>query len=82
MKDFSVIREILGSDFISPWEIADARQYPYSVAQIAELKRTLPDTDLVEWLKQNDYMLMTGPPEKLSLAEVRDRNQKIGGAHV
>lgn len=58
-------REILGLDFISPQEIAAARGLNYSVEQIAELERTLPDKETLEWLKQSGYMLVAGSPHRL-----------------
>ena len=55
LPDFALAREILGDDFISPEEITVARDVTYSEAQIAELERTLPDKETLEWLKRNDY---------------------------
>ena len=71
LPDFGLAREILGQDFISPSEIAAARGLTYSEEQIAELERTLPNKETLEWLRRNDYMLVAGSPREMSLLDVR-----------
>lgn len=71
VPDFALAREILGQDFISPEEIAAARGLTYSTEQIAELERTLPNRETLEWLKRNDYYLVAGSPREMSLLDVR-----------
>jgi hypothetical protein len=75
LPDFTFAREILGDDFISPQEIAAARGLTYSEEQIAELQRTLPDRETLEWLKRNGYMLVAGSPSEMSLLDVRELNR-------
>jgi hypothetical protein len=70
--DFTLAREILGLNFISPQEIAAARGLTYSAEQIAELERTLPNKETLEWLKRNDYYLVAGSPREMSLLDVRE----------
>jgi hypothetical protein len=70
LPDFALAREILGDDFISHEEIAAARGLTYSEAQVAELERTLPNRETLEWLKRNDYYLVAGSPREMSLLDV------------
>jgi hypothetical protein len=72
---FALAREILGDDFISPEEIAVAHSITYSEEQVAELERTLPDRETLEWLKQNGYYLVAGSPRDMSLLDVRELNR-------
>ena len=73
--DFAIAREILGDDFISPEEIAAARGLTYSEEQVAELERTLPDRETLEWLRRNDYYLVAGSPREMSLLDIRELNR-------
>jgi hypothetical protein len=70
--DFGLAREILGLDFISPEEIAAARGLTYSAEQVAELERTLPNKETLEWLKRSDYYLVAGSPHEMSLLDVHE----------
>ena len=72
-------RELLGDDFISPEEIASARGLRYSEEQTAELYRTLPNRGTVEWLEQNGYTLVAGPPYEVSLLDINSRFLLAGG---
>jgi hypothetical protein len=70
--DFTLAREILGDDFLSPEEVATARGLTYSKEQVAHLERTLPDRETLEWLHRNDYMFVAGSSRELSLLDVRE----------
>ncbi|MFH2062942.1 MAG: hypothetical protein ABIJ46_02190, partial [bacterium] len=70
--DFILAREILGDDFISPEEIAAVRGLTYSAEQVAELERTLPDRETLEWLRANGYYLVAGSPREMSLLDIRE----------
>lgn len=72
LPDFTLAREILGDDFLAPEEIAAARGLTYNEEQVAELERTLPDRETLEWLKKNGYMLVAGSPREMSLLDVRE----------
>jgi hypothetical protein len=85
--DFTLAREILGLDFLSPEEVATARGLTYSDEQIAEFKRTLPNKETLEWLRRNNYMLVAGSPREMSLLDVRELERsyfysKEGGWYV
>jgi len=71
--DFALAGEILGDDFISPEKITTARGLTYTPEQIAELKRTLPSKEILEWLCCcNEYYLVAGSPREMSLLDVRE----------
>jgi len=70
--DFALAREILGDDFLAPEEIAAARGLTYSETQVAELERTLPDRETLEWLRRNDYYLVAGPSREMSILVIRE----------
>ena len=72
VPDYALVREILGDDFISPEEIAAARDITYSAEQLAELENTLPDRETLEWLRRNDFMLVAGSPREMSLLDIRE----------
>ncbi len=72
VPDFTLAREILGNDFISPKGIALVRGLTYSEEQVAELERTLPDRETLEWLRRNDYYLVAGSPREMSLLDLRE----------
>lgn len=63
-------RDILGKDFISPKEIATARDLTYSPEHLAEFGRTLPDEKTLKWCAQKGFMLMAGPPSPMSFLDV------------
>ncbi len=72
IPDFNLARKILGADFISPEQIAETRDLTYSNKQLANLKTTLPYREVLEWLKQNGYMVVAGPPQEMSLIDLRE----------
>lgn len=67
-------RLILGKDFIPAEEIGPARQLAYSADQFAMFASTLPCEEELGWLRDNDCMLVAGPPHPTCLLEVRDLN--------
>ncbi len=71
-KKYYDARQILGDDFISPSEIAKARNLIYSKEVLAYLIKTLPSKDTLLWLVDNEYVLMAGPPSRKSLLGIRD----------
>ena len=74
---YALARDILGDDFITPDDVAKARNLFYSDAQLALFQETLPSRDILEWLKANDFMLVAGPPVALSLLDVRRLNDAL-----
>lgn len=73
---YELARNILGDDFITPYEVVEVRDLSYSEAQLAAFENTLPSRKVLEWLGSNDYMLIAGPPT-LSLLGVRNINDTL-----
>jgi hypothetical protein len=69
--NYELARTILGKDFISPEEIATARGVTYTDEQIAKFGDTLPVQEMLEWCRNNDMMLVAGPPKAMSLIDMR-----------
>ncbi len=82
---FDLATMILGRDFISPEEIT--AKYPtlvYSEEQLDALEASLPKQQDLEWLRDNNYILLPGPNSPLSLLDIRNLNtayfySKTGG---
>jgi hypothetical protein len=70
-------RLILGDDFIFPDEIAEARGLSYVEDQIRQLADTIPSEDILRWLKENNFCLLPGPPQPMSLLDVRSLESKL-----
>jgi len=83
--DYGVAREILGNDFVSPEEIAAARRgIVYNPKQVMELGNTVPSKEVLEWCRDNGFMVVAGPSRPTSLLDIRqlERNHfysKEGG---
>ena len=69
--DYDLARTILGKDFISPEEIAKSRKIVYTDEQFAAFGDTLPAQDVLEWFRDNGFMLVAGPPKEMSLLDIR-----------
>lgn len=73
MTGYELASAILGKDFITPEEIASARPgIVYTEAQLEEFESTLPSREELDWLRDNGFMLVAGPPRSMSLLEIRD----------
>lgn len=70
--NYDTAHEILGNDFISPEEIADARNLAYSDEQLRQYHATLPSEEMMTWCREHDAMLIAGPSTPLSLLQIRD----------
>ena len=71
-QEYGSAREILGDDFISPEEIATARGLTYTTEQLAMFGTTLPSKEVLEWCRDNDFMLVAGSPRDMSLLDIRE----------
>ena len=70
--DYDLVRTILGKDFISPEEIQKHRKgVVYMDEQLTQFGDTLPSKEVLEWCRDNGYMLIAGPNRPMSLLEVR-----------
>ena len=71
--DYTCPKIILGKDFLSPEQIAaETRKITYSPSQLKYFSETLPSQDILKWCRTNGFMLIAGPPEPLSLLQIRD----------
>ena len=71
--DYTAAREILGNDFISPEEIASSRSgIVYNPKQLHELGNSVPAKEVLEWCRDNGFMLVAGPPRPMSLLDIRE----------
>ena len=69
--DYTLAQSVLGTDFITPEEIAKARGVVYSPEQIESLANTIPPEDTLRWCRDNGYAIMAAPPTAMSLLDVR-----------
>ena len=71
-QDYNLARTILGKDFISPEEVAKSRKgVVYTDDQLSQFSDTVPSQEVLEWSRDNGYMLVAGPNRPMSLLEVR-----------
>lgn len=72
VSDYDLARTILGKDFISPEEVAKSRKgVVYTDDQLAQFGDTMPSQEVLEWCRDNSYMVVAGPNRPMSLLEVR-----------
>ena len=71
--DYGIARAILGKDFISAEDITKARPcIVYTGEQLMQFGNTLPSQEVLEWCRDNGYMLVAGPAKEMSLLEIRE----------
>ncbi len=75
--DYDLARTILGKDFISPEEIAIARKLTYNDEVLRHFTETLPSEEVLQWLRDNGFVLIAGTPNVMSLLEVRNINAQL-----
>lgn len=63
-------RRILGEYFVSPEEIRGIVGVDYSEKQISHLTKTIPSEEVLWWLRDSGYLLVAGPPIRLSLYKI------------
>ncbi len=70
--NYDLARTILGKDFISPEEVAKSRKgVAYTDDQLSQFSDTVPSQEMLEWCRDNGYMVVAGPNRPMSLLEVR-----------
>jgi len=90
LSGYELARDILGDDFITPYEVTKTLlQYhlfystrgklfnSYPVEQLTAFQGTLPSKKILRWLKLNNYILVAGPPTKLSLFYIHRTLSKL-----
>lgn len=71
--DYLLARIILGWDFIPPDKITKScKGLVYTDDQLKKLFDTLPSQEILEWCRDNDYMVVAGPPIPMSLLKIRN----------
>lgn len=70
-------RFILGDDFITPEEVANARGLVYTDEQLEALEISLPSLEWIARCRANGYMLLPNPAEAMSLLQIRDLKRDI-----
>jgi hypothetical protein len=71
VSDYRLAREILGKGFISPEEIMRTyRNVVYTDDQLVQFSDTVPSHETIEWCRDNNYVLVAGPPRPASFSEV------------
>ncbi len=72
VPDYELARTILGKDFISPEEVAKSRKgVAYTDDQLSQFSDTVPSQEVLQWCRDNGYMVVAGPNRPMSLLEVR-----------
>lgn len=76
-KGYALCTLILGDDFISHEDVANAYGFHYSDEQVKAFADTLPDEKTLQWLRSNGYMLVATPPTDTNLLQVRDLDNQL-----
>jgi len=71
---YSYARDILGDDFISPQQVAEARGVNYTEAQLASFASTLPSKEVLQWARDNGFAVVAGPPSEMNLLGIHELN--------
>lgn len=73
MKKYKNANEILGKDFISPEYVMKSHKgITYSDEQLAQFGETVPAQEILEWCRDNNFILVAGPNRPMSLLEIRN----------
>ncbi|MDP1883787.1 MAG: hypothetical protein Q8L10_00285, partial [Candidatus Moranbacteria bacterium] len=64
------VRDILGENFVSPEDIGQVSGIHYGKKLLRQFIETLPAEDVVCWLRDNDYVLISGPPLPMLLSGI------------
>lgn len=70
-------KAILGKKFIPPEEVAFARSLTYDDDTLRNFYKTIPCEEVLQWLHENDFILIAGPPEAMSLLDIQSLNTKL-----
>lgn len=76
-KNEDAARLILGDDIVFPDEIAEARGLSYTEEQLRHFAETLPSEEVIRILRANNFALLAGPPQPMSLLDVRQTESEL-----
>ena len=79
---YQLARDILGQDFITPQEVVAARGLTYSEKQFTHFVSSLPKKEILQWARNNGFMLVAGPPSEMSLMDIYELNPDLFGRRV
>jgi len=65
------VRGVLGENFVSPEDIGRAKGINYGRKLLKQLAETLPPEDVLQWLRENEYVLVAGSPLPMSSSGVQ-----------
>ena len=69
---YDLAKKILGDDFISPEEIMKScKEIIYTDLQVSYFGKTVPVKEILEWCRDNNFILVAGPNRPMSLIEIR-----------
>lgn len=80
-KSYSLAKDILDQDFISPEEIAVKFDFFYSGKDKRILLERLPPQNEFEWCRRNGMILVASPPCAFSLRTIQERYHCLNDAH-
>ncbi|MFH0814610.1 MAG: hypothetical protein V1902_00745 [Candidatus Falkowbacteria bacterium] len=72
-----IAAEILGKNFINAAEIETAFGMKYTAEQLAILAATMPPEKVLREMAANEYMLVAGPPQAMSMLDVRAKKPEL-----
>lgn len=75
--NYDLASTILGEDLISPEEIMKVRKLTYGDDLLQQFIKTLPNKEVLLWLRDNGFILVAGAPSPLSLLEIRNLNNRL-----
>lgn len=70
--EYSVALKILGGDLVTPEEITSVLPLEYTDAQLTQAHYSLPPAKILNELAERHYVLIFGPPTRLSLLDIRE----------
>lgn len=76
-ENYRLARLILGDDFILFKEIAVRCNLFYNKKTIEYFMETIPEEEMLCWIKDHGFVLIAGAPKKMSLLEIYDFNSQL-----
>jgi len=74
---YELAHTIFGDNFISPEEVMGlSKGIVYTEDQIQKLQKTIPAQEILEWFHNNNFMLVPGPDNPMSLSELLNLRKK------
>lgn len=71
MKNYDLAQQILSHYFISPEEVIESCEgVIYTKEQLARFIETIPGQEVLEWCRDNNYILVPGPNCLMSLLDI------------